>query len=159
MATFNDRLITMVKFNEGVRAKVYKDSLGIPTVGVGLNLTRPDAKATLLKVGADFDAILAGKAKLTDAQIDKLLMQDLQESIEDMQKLFPDFDSFPDDAKLVIIDMRFNLGPSRFRGFANTIKDLKAKKWKSASVRMGQSLWATQVGPRATRSIQMMAAL
>ncbi len=159
MENFEPQLLKMVRLNEGVRNKVYNDSLGIPTVGVGLNLLRPDAKAALKAVGANYDSILAGKSVLTDAQIDSLLAADLQDSINDLKTIFTDFDSFPTDAKLVIIDMRFNLGPTRFRGFGNSIKDMKNHDWKSAAERLKQSVWFVQTGKRAQRSVAMLQAI
>ena len=36
-----NRFISQIRFHEGVESKVYKDHLGIETIGVGRNLERP----------------------------------------------------------------------------------------------------------------------
>ena len=99
----------LIKKHEGVRLKVYKDSLGIPTVGVGFNLNRPDANAVLASVGAKHADVVAGKP-LTDAQVDALLDKDLDACEKDLEALIPDIRSFPVEAQAVLMDLRFNLG-------------------------------------------------
>ena len=76
--------------HEGKKHKVYKDTEGIPTIGVGFNLTRSDAKAKITALGHNYDKILAGEASLTDEQIDKLLTDDINASIVDSSLLVTD---------------------------------------------------------------------
>ena len=56
----------------GVRIVVYHDTAGHPTIGVGFNLDRPDARTLLARFGADLGEVLAGRP-LTLAQVDDLL--------------------------------------------------------------------------------------
>jgi GH24 family phage-related lysozyme (muramidase) len=69
--TFDD-VYAFIKDHEGYRPHVYNDSRGIPTIGIGLNLLRPDAKKIAAQAGADYDAILSGKQTLTDDQVKEL---------------------------------------------------------------------------------------
>jgi lysozyme len=52
--------------------------------------------------------------------------------------------------------MRFNLGPTRFRGFKNMLKAVKDSRFVDASNAMLNSKWAKQVKGRAKRLAKMM---
>ncbi len=56
---------------EGRRSTVYRDTKGIPTIGVGFNLTTADAPAQIAALGLDYQSVLNGSAALTDAQMDQ----------------------------------------------------------------------------------------
>lgn len=58
---------TMITESEGKRSCVYNDSLGIPTIGIGFNLKRDDAKALIQKLGLNYNSVVDGKQCLTDA--------------------------------------------------------------------------------------------
>jgi lysozyme len=154
--TLKERAKTLLRDHEGVRAKVYKDSLGIPTIGVGRNLQRLDSRESLKRVGADYDQLLLGKAALTDAQIDALLEEDIDACLADLRTLFDDFDERPVEIQLVLLDLRFNLGAKGLRGFPNTLKDISSGNYESAAARLEKSLWATQVKSRAVTICKML---
>ena len=63
--TFDDVLF-LIKKHEGHKNHVYLDSLGKKTIGIGFNLTRPDAPAILKSVGADYNKVIIGQQDLTD---------------------------------------------------------------------------------------------
>ena len=46
----------MIADAEGRESCVYKDSLGIKTIGIGFNMERSDGKKVFSACGADFDA-------------------------------------------------------------------------------------------------------
>lgn len=71
---------------------VYLDSEGIPTVGIGFNLNRGDAAAQLAGVGADYNAVRAGRTDLTRLQITRLFKQDVARAIVDARALVPGLD-------------------------------------------------------------------
>jgi lysozyme len=141
----------MLRRNEGVRHYVYLDSLGIPTVGVGFNLRRTDSHVRLALVGANMDRLLAGEP-LSEEQIDKLLQLDINDALDDMPRLCPNFESMPVDAQLVLIDMRFNLGPGRLRAFHRTLRAFRAGRFADAADFIAGTPYAKQVGVRALRN-------
>ena len=65
------------KLNEGYKPRVYIDTEGHPTVGIGFNLDRSDAKQRLDAVDANYDKIRAGSVTLTDYQIRTLFNYDI----------------------------------------------------------------------------------
>ncbi len=141
--------------HEGVRYKVYRDSLGIPTIGVGFNLTRPDAAEMLKRVGAELHSVASGE-ELSAVQVNALLRADIQACTDDLAHIFTDFDKMPESVRMVLIDLRFNLGPVRFRGFSNTLNSFRRGDYRDAAKRLRISLWATQVGKRADEDIAML---
>lgn len=142
--------------HEGVRSRMYYDSLGIPTVGVGFNLLRDDAKERIAKVGANYNSVATKKSQLDPNQISTLLDMDLEDCIVDLKKIFTAFEALPLAVQKCLIDLRFNLGPTRFRGFPNTIADFKKGDYKSAARRLAVSKWAGQVGKRSTEVIGLL---
>jgi lysozyme len=145
----------MLRQHEGERAIVYRDSEGNPTIGVGFNLTRPDADKRLRQVKTTKARILAGEI-LTPDQTDWLLESDLTDVLQDLITLLPRFVDMPQKAQLVLIDLRFNCGPGGLRTFVNTLKDMHAARYDSAAARLASSRWASQVGSRADRAVIML---
>lgn len=130
----------MIKRNEGVRLKAYKDTLGILTVGVGFNLERLDARTRCVRHGIDYDRLVAGRVLLTTAQVDALLEEDLAASLVGLREMLPSFDNMPTLARLVLIDMRFQLGAGGLKKFKNTLAAFRDRDWKRAAEGLRASL-------------------
>lgn len=84
---------SLISNHEGKRLCVYKDSRGIPTIGIGYNLENPGARQALKNVGADYDSILSGKTCLTDSQVMQLFEPSYQSAVSGAQR---DVSSFSD---------------------------------------------------------------
>lgn len=134
--------------HEGWRTRVYKDSLGIKTIGVGFNLEQAGAKELCQQVGADYDALCDGSAEMTPAQIDAVLNHFVVGTLEWLTKLFADFESYTVNRRAALVDMGFNLGPARFQGFHGMIGAIAMNCWATAAQHALDSLWAKQVGSR-----------
>ena len=128
-----DKLMDELIRDEGLRLKVYLDSEGIETIGVGRNLQR---------------GITRDEAML-------LLNNDIRYAIQEAMT-FPWYENLTEQRKRVIVNMIFNLGLTRFSGFKNTIRYLEMGDYEAASEEMLDSKWARQVGVRATRLSDMM---
>lgn len=118
---------------EGKKNKAYIDSRGFPTVGIGHKFESGEPR----------------KSSYTDAEIDKLFKQDLEDAIVIAKRVFPNFDSLPKDVKIKIVSLCFNLGQggiSKFKDFRSAI--LK-NDWKTAAAELKDSRWFKQVGRRA----------
>lgn len=129
-----EKLKLQLMRHEGVRLTVYQDALGIETIGVGRNLR--------------------DKGLSTDEAL-FLLENDIDECVGDCLR-FPWFADLDPVRQRVVVDMRFNLGPSRLRGFKNTLAAIGRRDFEAAANGMLKSLWARQVKSRAVRLAQMM---
>lgn len=148
-----DQAKTTIARHEGIRLAPYKDSLGVPTIGAGFNMSRPDARARLAAVGL---RSWAPPIRLTMVQVFQLLDLDVADCVADCKQAVGGFDALSDNRKIVLCDMRFNLGPMRFRAFRRMLDDVAAKKFDQAANEMLSSIWAEQVGQRATENAELM---
>jgi lysozyme len=123
-----------LELHEDRRTKPYVDTVGKITIGVGRNLTDKG---------------------LSDSEIDYLLMNDIRECTDDL-KTFLWWDDLDDVRRNVLIDMRFNLGPSRFRQFKATLAAVAMGDYVTASDQMRKSKWYRQVKGRGERLARMM---
>lgn len=139
----------LIERHEGRRHRMYHDTTGHPTIGVGFNLCRPGAVADLARVGASRDALLERTTALTDRQIDDLLAVDVAEAIHAARRACRQFDSLRESAQIALVDMAFNLGSTGLLGFVWMMVALNGGDYESAAKAAQDSKWATQVGQRA----------
>lgn len=138
MNTNDLELIKELRRDEGVVDHAYQDSLGYWTIGVGRLIDKRKG------------------GKLTDEEIDYLLMNDVKECVADLDKNLPWWRSLSDARRRVLVNMRFNLGMAGLLGFKNTLKFIETGEYKRAASNMLLSKWAKQVGQRANRLAKMM---
>ena len=121
-------LIESIKKHEGYVGVVYKDSLGIDTIGYGFAIKD-------LELDVDVcDIILERKLKA---------LQDM------VQVKFNWYIYMPQEIKDVVMEMCYQLGVGGFSKFKKTIAYLQNKQFKDASEEMLDSLWAKQTPNRA----------
>ena len=130
-----DRLIAQLKVHEGVRSKVYLDTEGIETIGVGRNLR---------------------DRGLSDDEIEFLLANDIRDFQEEVDRTFGWWSDLDDVRQRVIVDMAFNMGLGSLSKFKNRLGHIEAGRYEEASVEMLDSKWARQVGNRAQCLSNMM---
>ena len=121
-------LIESIKQHEGYVGIVYKDSLGIDTIGYGFAIKD-------LELDSDIcDIILERKLK----------------DLNDMIKIkFSWYKYMPQEIKDVVMEMCYQLGVTGFSKFVKTITYFKDKDFKNASIEMLDSRWAKQTPNRA----------
>lgn len=129
-----ESLEDMLIRHEGLRLKPYRDSVGKLTIGVGRNLD---------DVG------------ITEEEARYLLKNDIQKAVVEAKR-FRWYAKLNNPRKQAIIDMIFNLGPSRFLGFKKMLAALEAGDYEAAAREMLDSKWAQQVGRRATELAEIM---
>ena len=155
--TFDD-IFDFVKDHEGYRPHVYKDSLGIPTVGIGFNMTRPDAKKIAQQAGINYQNVLLGQEDLSDDQIKEIFKITISIAYKDAKQWIPGFDGLPKNIKLAILDLSFNMGYSRLSKFVKTKEYILTKDYKSAANELKNSKWASQVGRRVNSVVNLFLA-
>ena len=133
-----NNLREMLKRHEGVKAHAYKCTAGKITVGVGRNI--------------DSD----GGIGLSDEEIDFLLDNDIVRCIQELNGVFPWFNSLDTVRSDAIIDICFNLGLPRLMLFQKAIKAMKAGDYEAAADEFFDSRWAKQVGNRAIEICEMI---
>ena len=141
-----DRLLKSVKEHEGYRNKVYLDSLGKRTVGVG-HLCVEDFW--------EDDKEYEEKFLLT------ILEHDLKSAIKSAESLLKDCPDLKDLAKETIVEMVFQLGKTGVSKFRNMWKALKhdPPNYEQASIEMLDSRWASQTPGRAKEMSEHMRSL
>ena len=128
-------LIRQLKNDEGVRAHLYKDSVGVWTIGVGRNLQ---------------------STGLRQSEINYLLTNDIQTAMQDCQAVCSNFESLTENRQRALANMAFNLGRTRLGKFRKALAAIEAEDWSGAASEMLNSRWAKQVGSRAVRLAEMM---
>lgn len=152
--TFDD-IFNFIKKHEGVKPHVYKDSLGIPTVGIGFNMMRSDARNIFNRLNLDYNSTLNGSVDLTDQQMKDLFVECLKIAYKDVKQYLPQYDELPREIKLGLIDMSFNLGISRLNKFVKTKEYILQGDYKAAAQELKKSKWASQVGTRSNSIINI----
>lgn len=126
--------------DEGVRYTPYLDTSTPPrsTVGVGHNLT-----ISPLPAGWTYP--------LTDAQVNQLLAQDLQNTFAQLNASLPWWTSLDDVRQRVVANMAFNLGVAGLLTFKTALGAMQRGSYAVAAAAMMNSTWYSQVGTRAQR--------
>ncbi|HEX4612695.1 MAG TPA: glycoside hydrolase family protein [Urbifossiella sp.] len=150
------KLIAQLVQHEGKKAKAYKDTAGHPTIGVGFNLDRADAKKKIEALGLNFEKVKAGAQELTDQQITRLLDADIEAAMAECKAVFPGFSDLSDVRQRVLADMMFNIGRTKAEQFQKLIAAVAAKDFGKAADEMKNSAWYRQVGMRGRELEQMM---
>ncbi len=167
------QIVARLAVNEGMRLRKYADSVGIPTIGIGFNLTRPDAEDCLHAVGvADPSAVIAGAALLTRDQATRLMENDLPHFINGARDVLPEgvFNALTPPRQAAIVDLSYNLGPEGLAGFPTFLGLIASAQHAKAAgdvgtahadfVAAGDDLnataYAAQVGDRARRNAAMI---
>lgn len=129
-----DALRQQLIHHEGLRLKPYTDTVGKLTIGVGRNLN---------------------DRGITEAEARYLLDNDINGAINDLLALtwFPDLDPV---RQRVFVDLCFNLGIVRLKGFVKMLDAASRKDWPTAAAELLNSKYAQQVGQRAQTLAAML---
>ena len=111
-----DKLRKILIDHEALRLKVYKCSAGKNTIGIGRELDNHG---------------------ISEKEAHYLLENDIAEVIKDLSFIFSHkdlgFESFSENRKLALCDMRFQLGYGTFRKFGKMIQAIFDLDWSKAA--------------------------
>jgi lysozyme len=138
IAAADQALVENLKAEEGFSSKAYKDSLGFWTIGYGHQVSSKVADISKSQA----EVLLQSDITKAQSAVTKLVGKDLNPTV-----------------RLVITSMVFQMGEGGVAKFKNTLKLLRAKNYKAASVEMLKSDWADQTPERAKRLSVMIAGL
>jgi len=71
---------------------------------------------------------------LDDPSIDNLCNVRIRAAAASLRARYPDWDSLPPDAQLVLIDLEFNLGPGKAAAFVKLRAAVETRDWPGASL-------------------------
>jgi lysozyme len=132
-----DKLLEMLKRHEGVRSHVYLCSAGYETIGVGRNISK------------------SGMG-LSDDEVDYLLENDILRVIKELSSEYPWFNDLDDVRKDAMIDISFNLGATRLRGFRRALAAMEVADYTLAAKEFLDSKWSRDVKGRAHELASMI---
>ena len=141
-----DRLKDSVKQHEGYRNKVYLDTLGKRTVGVGHLCV---------------ESFWEDDKEYDEKFLMEILQKDLQQAIRGARSLMEEHDcaDVDEQAEEILIEMVFQLGKTGVSKFKNMWKALSELNYVGASYEMLDSLWAKQTPNRAKSMAKIMKAI
>jgi lysozyme len=143
MTRDNDKIIEMLKRHEGVvknndRHVLYKCSENYWTLGIGRNID-PN-----------------GGLGLSDDEVDYMLSNDVDRVIAELGKSFTWFSDIDCVRADAMIDICFNLGMPRLKGFAKALSAMASEDYEIAAYEFSDSAWFKQVGNRAQTIVDMI---
>lgn len=122
------KLEEMLIRHEGIRMQPYTDSVGKLTIGVGRNLT---------DVG------------ISEDEAKDMLRADIWRAQKTLERVLPEAWALTEARRDALINMAFNMGEGRLRGFKKMIAAIKVHDYDEAARQALDSKWAQQVGARA----------
>ena len=143
-----EQLRSEIEADEGNVSEIYLDHLSLPTFGIGHLVKKTDPEYSM-PVGT----------AVSRKRVNSCFNEDIMGTIEDCEKLYKDFYKLPEEVKLILCNMMYNLGYTRLSKFSKLKKAISESNWKEASKQMHQSKWRTQVPNRAERLINRMQAV
>ena len=151
-----DKLMEKLVAHEGLRLQVYKDTLGIDTIGIGRNLQdRGISKEELDELDIpSIDHVY--EYGITEADAMFLAQNDVQIVEEELLRAHPCVEKLDAVRQLILIDMAFNLGVPRLCKFKKMWAGIHENKFDVAAKEMLDSRWANQVKSRSTKLAHAM---
>ena len=125
-------VVNDIKIDEGFVGTEYKDHLGFPTIGYGTKLP------------------------LTEEEAELLLRHRLHKMVKELLRHKPFVEELPLDAKLIILNMAYQLGVPRLLGFRKMWSALESKDFEEAAKEMRDSLWNRQTPNRSNKLASIM---
>lgn len=134
-----ENLTRQLTGDEGNRPKIYRDSLGYFTIGIG-RLVDPG------KIGGG----------LRQSEIAFMLSNDINDRIAALSVRLPWITTLTEERQAVLLNMSFQLGVDGLLAFVNTLKLVSEGNFEGAAVGMLKSKWASQTPGRAKRLSEQM---
>ena len=137
-----------IKRHEGEVLKIYEDSLGYKTLGIG-HLCQPQDPEYTWEVGTP----------VTQEVVDLYFTDDFNKHYQEAAHIYgsiPSFNRLPTTIQHVLVNMCFNLGGTRLSKFRNMLKACRENNWKEMAAQMEDSRWFKQVGRRSTELQQLV---
>ena len=152
-----NELVKMIALHEGLRLQVYQDHLGIDTIGIGRNLEdRGITDGELSFINKTMEDVY--EIGLTEEEAYYLCMNDIAIVEKELLANKPIVNQLNDVRQMVLIDMAFNMGITRFNTtkWPKFFRAIANEDYGTASKEMLDSNWARQTKRRSARLSDMM---
>lgn len=147
----------MLRYDEGKRNSLYKDTLGFWTIGVGHLVTKDPSKSVAIK-NLDSKFKRSTNGTLTDAEVESLFNEDIEITIRGIMNskmLAPIYTKLDCARQSALINMCFQMGISGVEGFKNSMSYIASGQWSKAAANLKLSKWYKQTTNRANRVINV----
>ncbi|QHJ78978.1 MAG: hypothetical protein [Caudoviricetes sp.] len=145
----------MLAGDEGIKPRVYWDTEGYPTIGIGhLIIFKKTKDMTLITAELSKQVGRQTSGTITSEEISMLFKQDLtkvQTDIVKNSKTRPSYIKMNRSRQMAMENMAFQLGVGGLAGFPKTLKYLENEDYENAYKEMKNSLWASQTPGRSNR--------
>ena len=131
----DDIAIQQIKADEGFRGTAYICPAGALTIGYGRNID-------------------IGGTGVSEAEASMLLANDVAACEADLRGLFHMWDFFGPVRRSALINLRFQLGPNRFRAFRKMIAAIDKGDWMLAAAELADSALTKQTPARNGRRVR-----
>ena len=131
----NARLKKQLEVDELRSKKIYTDTVGKISGGIGRNLT---------------------DRGFSDDEIDLMYANDVRMAETDARALAPNFEKLNDVRQEVLVNMSFNMGKTRLAGFKKFLAAVEIQDFYRAADEMKDSAWYGQVKDRGVRLVYAM---
>ena len=142
--------------HEGLKLNVYKDTLGIDTIGIGRNLEDRGISKEELDAMDIPNIETVYQYGITEVDAVYLAENDVQIVEKELLRAHPCVDRLDAVRQLVLVDMAFNMGVPRLCKFKKMWAAIHEDDFSTAAKEMMDSRWATQVKSRADKLANMM---
>lgn len=130
----HEKLIDELVLDEGLRLRVYNDTKGIPTIGIGRNLLKG----------------------ITREEAYHLANNDIEEVIADLDRAIPWWVQLDEVRQRALTNLCFNMGVARLLGFHKMLQALQVADFVTAAAELLDSHWKTDVGTERSGRIHQM---
>ena len=127
--------------DEGLKLVQYFCPAGYPTIGVGHKLSH-------IKNDPE-----AWPKEIELRRAGQYLTEDITDAVRTVERIFPEWEEWSEARQHALINMAFNLGEWKLRGFKLMKAAIDSRDWEQAAKEAKDSLWYRQVGTRAERIV------
>jgi len=130
----------LIEYHEGRRTEAYRDTKGLWTIGIGRLLGKRSYRGLVI----------------SETMVDEWFEEDLKIATYDAHALIPNLNDLSAVRQAVCVDMSFQLGIDKFRGFPMTRGLIRQSLFFQAGDEMLDSKWAKVDTPERAKRLSAM---
>ncbi|KAN0018434.1 hypothetical protein ACTFIU_011050 [Dictyostelium citrinum] len=154
----------MIKYDEGEKLDMYKDTQGYYSIGIGHLITRIKERNVAIKVledqlGHKVKMNSKNEPQITSSESESLFEKDLTvatKSIESNSTLSTIYSKLDPIRQMALMNMVFQMGVHNVLTLKMSLKLIEEKKWVEAAKELKNSDWNRQTPDRSNRVISVI---